>query len=108
MEVYVVDIPNKEIVQTQISEDDPLSQEIRTFLVRVKRKVLFWTREKVFSIRLLFTEIPAAGLEEQKIFTERLARQLATTAAATAGSQWSMVIGFVLGFGIAFISGKWL
>ncbi len=107
-QVYIVDFDNKEVALRPISEEDPLIGDVRTFLVRIPQRFFFWTREKVFSIKVLFAHVPDTFLDEQKLFTERLARQLATTAAHTASPTLYLIIGFLLGAVSVFVGGKWL
>jgi len=107
MEVYVVQPEEKEITLMDISEEDPIAGRVQTFLVREPRKFLFWTRERVYSIRVLVSDLSSWVLQEQELFTARLARQLATTASPTGGTL-NFLLGFGAGFLATFLAGKFL
>ena len=107
MQVYIVDMERKEIEPREIHPQDPVLSSSQVFLVRIPQKILFWTREKIFSIRVIFTAVPAVSLDEQRLFTERLARQLATTATAS-NTMMPTLIGFGLGALTMLLGGKLL
>ena len=108
VQVYVVDLEAKEISLQPISEDDPLIKHVQTYIVRIPHKILWWTREKVFPISVVFSRIPSVALDEQKLFTERLARRLATTAISNSNTFLPTIIGFLTGAVTVFIGGKFL